>query len=108
MKPFIPSLEILLVATTSFSARQFCENNDQEKKENADPKDHLVSACWNGLLNEILPEIMRPISTSHRLFLWDIESGDTCLLLSFGEYHSANKSDYSLSTRYFLQEHSMN
>ena len=47
--------EIILVATSTFSNREWCLNDGRENR-NASQMEKLEQACWNGLLEESLPE----------------------------------------------------
>jgi hypothetical protein len=62
--------EILLMTATTFSQKEWCEKDGQGKKTSN--TDKLEEACWNGLLNEILPGIIEKSSTGKNLLLWQI------------------------------------
>src|ERR1700750_3170840 len=77
--------EILLAINTNFSRRLFCSRDEESAKEAAYTNDErLEAACWNGLLNELLPEVMEPFD-NNTLFLWRCAKLSSCIELEFGE-----------------------
>ena len=50
--------EILLLTGTTFSQRQLCENDLKDDRNNLSESEKLEEACWAGLLDELLPEII--------------------------------------------------
>jgi len=105
MKPYSNIHEILLSTTSSFSHRQLCERIDPEKS-NLTSEEELEAACWNGLLNELLPEIMP--SGAERLFLWNIEARSCFLTINMAAYPSVTDTFYSIDPYIFLGNKQMN
>ena len=62
------------MTNTSFSKRQLCETRTQNTNDHRTSVQQLEVACWNGLLNETLPEIIPTQSSKAKLFLWDVET----------------------------------
>jgi len=96
MKTNSTQQEILLITGTSFSSRQWCEKNDTGQNQFTD-KEQLQNACWNGLLQEMLPEICKPTAEDKNLYLWQITEATSFIELELGEvpgeiekYHSIN------------------
>ncbi|PWT99097.1 MAG: hypothetical protein C5B52_11195 [Bacteroidetes bacterium] len=102
MKPFSPSLEIMLVATSSFAGRQLCNLNDCENQSNLSPTEQLETACWNGLLSDMVPEIMKPVAKYWRLFLWEVEAGKNCIRVSLGAENPRMDNQTTIDPLYFL------
>ena len=69
MKPI--NQEILLMTDTTFAKKEWCEKDGQSNKV-ASTNERLEEACWNGLLNEMLPDILEKSSTGKNLSLWQI------------------------------------
>ena len=86
MKPNIINQEILLVTTTSFSKRQLCETDRKDKNSRLTPVQQLETACWNSLLDELLPEIMLQPTPHKKLYLWQMRPGFSFLQLDYGEF----------------------
>jgi hypothetical protein len=102
MKQFSNIHEILLLTTTSFSHRQLCERNDIEKKNHLSFDEELKDACWNGLLEEMLPEIFFNAHSSEKFFLWQVETGSSYLKLCMAAYPPVLNEYYSLDPHNFL------
>ena len=78
--------ELLVFTTTSLSRKVLCETNNNDKNENMSLAEKLEQACWNGLLNEMLPEIIGSGSaTSPKMFIWGIYAGKSCLLIDLAD-----------------------
>ena len=71
METDILQQEILLLTGTTFSQRQLCENDAKDDSNHLSESEKLEEACWTGLLDELLPEII----TNKKLYIWHI--GDT-------------------------------
>jgi hypothetical protein len=72
MKTKTNSQEVLLMTNTTFSKRQLLETNESHSNDYSEPVEQLEVACCNGLLYEMLPEIMPATSSAEKLFLWAI------------------------------------
>ena len=84
MKTNSTQQEILLMTGTSFSSRQWCEKPDPVQNHFTD-KEQLQNACWNGLLQEMLPEICKPATGNKNLYLWQITEANSFIELELGE-----------------------
>jgi len=102
MKQHSINHEILLFLGTIFSGRQLCEINTQENMRTLAPARKLEMACWNSLLDELLPEIMQIPSCTERLYMWDIQTGKTYLKIDRGVTQPVPKDDYSMDPHVFL------
>ena len=76
--------EILLVTGTSFSSREWSQK-DRDCKNNFNDREQLEEACYNGLLEEILPEIFIKMPAEKKMYLWDIKQGNSFIELELGE-----------------------
>ncbi|HYK44968.1 MAG TPA: hypothetical protein VEV83_07360 [Parafilimonas sp.] len=99
MKQHSINHEILLFLGTSFSRRQLCEINTGENMRSLAPARQLAMACWNGLLDEMLPEIMQIPSCS---YMWDIQTEKTYLKIDRGVSLPVPKDDYSTDPHVFF------
>ena len=108
MRPDSIIREILLMTTTSFSKRQLCETNAQDKNSNLAPAEQLEAACWNGLLDELLPEIMHDASHDKKLFLWQVEIRKSYLWISMAECPPVQETWSALDPHVFLCRQEMN
>ena len=72
--------ELLVFTTTSLSRKVLCETKNNDKNENMSLAEKLEQACWDGLLNEMFPEIIGSGSTlSPKMFIWGIYPGKSYL-----------------------------
>ena len=63
--------EVLVLTQTSFAQKALIEDNGGNEK--TCPAEELEKGFWNGLLNEMLPELMLPMQGRRsELFIWQI------------------------------------
>jgi hypothetical protein len=94
--------EILLLTATSFAHRQEYQNRDAASPANLTQKEQLEDACWKGMLQEMLPEILQKSANGKHLPLWQIRDAETFLELELGESPEANENYYSVYPSNFL------
>ena len=90
--------EILFLTGTTFSQRQLCENDTEDDRRYLSESEKLEQACWTGLLDELLPEII----TNKKLCLWQIGDSEFSLQIELSEYPSTEKQS-SVNPYYFLR-----
>jgi hypothetical protein len=90
--------EILLLTGTTFSQRQLCENDARDDSNHLSETEKFEKACWTGLLNEMLPEIV----ANRKLFIWQIADTEASLHIELSEYPSKQK-EFSINPYYFLK-----
>lgn len=96
--------EILLICGTKFSSRQ-CWQKINERSRPASEIEQLEDACWNGLLNEMLPEIF---VSQKDLFLWQIRETKCGLEIELGELPAGVDYFYSIDPYLFLGSSHLN
>ncbi len=67
MNPTSTQQEILLLIGINFPSRNSCEKDDSNQN-NLTKEQQLEEACWNGLIQEMLPEICG--QCGNKLLLW--------------------------------------
>jgi len=90
--------EILLLTGTSFSQRQFCDRDGTNDSKGLPDCERLEKACWDGLLDEMLPEI----AANKKLHIWQIGDTEASLQIELSEYPSTQK-EFSINPYYFLK-----
>jgi hypothetical protein len=97
--------EILLVTDSNFNSRQFSkrDGNNEESKNNS-AIEELEKACWDGMLNELLPELAGYSSRSNKNFIWNIASGSHSLYISIGPCPMPGKNETSIDPYFFLTD----
>ncbi len=98
MNTAILQQEILLTTGTSFSQRQLVENDAKDERNHLSESQRLEQACWTGLLEELLPEVI----TNKKLRIWQIWDTEFSLQIELSEYPSKEK-QFSVNPHYFLR-----
>ena len=94
--------EILLMTGTSFTSGYLCQNDDSTNKDGLTEKERLEEACWNGLLQAMLPEIISKTANGGLLYLWQIKEAASFLELDLSEAPGAIDRQYSIDPYSFL------
>jgi hypothetical protein len=93
--------EILLIRGTTFSMLQLCKKNESAGDLRTN-KDELEEACWNGLLQELLPEIFSKNIITKKSFLWQIRQAKHFLELEWDELPGTKDNFFSIDPYVFL------
>ena len=101
MKTIATQQEILLMTGTKFSAREWAEKNVEDKNK-LSGSDQLENACWNGLLNEMLPEIVEKTIDGKKLFLWHIRHCQSFLEIELSESSPIIEREFSIDPYFFV------
>jgi hypothetical protein len=80
--------EVLLLTGTRFSSGLYCSKD--ESSEHLSDNEKLQEACWNGMVQELLPELREEVNNK-KLFLWNIIQGDSFLELKFSDRPTAEE-----------------
>ena len=94
--------EILLVTTSTLSQRQWCEKETGENSLPLSAQEALEKACWNGMLQELIPEILVTSSSGKQLILWNIRQGKGSLQIGLSEFPLSKENHYSIDCHFFL------
>ena len=94
--------EILLMLGTSFLSREWLEKDDFDNKNHLTEKEKLEQACWNGLLQEMLPEIVEQTENGEKLYLWQIKTVSCFFELELGQSQEKTEALFSLDPYRFL------
>lgn len=103
MKTTAVQQEVLLLTNTRFSKRQLYRKNVKKSDSSLSHIGQLEDACWNGLLNELLPEIMLKPS-GKRLYLWHMHRGQFSLQMEMSEFPTKTDAYLSLNPHTFFSE----
>jgi hypothetical protein len=101
MKTATVHQELLLVTASSHIQRPFCENNNATVDER-DSVSKLEEACWNGMLDDLLPGMIQKASSGRDLCLWQLYQMNTCLLVDLCEVPLLPERAFSIDPSYFL------
>jgi len=107
MKTKVTQQEIVLLTGTTFSSVLNYVINEPEQK-NFSIQEQIISACWNGVLPELLPEIFEHKGMEKKLFVWNIYEIETGIELEMGEFPTEKDVSASIIPGYFLLSQNLN
>jgi len=99
MKQETINYEVLLFTNTSFSKRQFCEKGDTHTGNPGDSQ--LQNACWNGLVFEILPDIIKS-APNNPGYTWEVIAAENFIEVKIGAAPYSPQSSTSINPYWFL------
>jgi len=102
MKSLSLQQEILLVTTSNVSRRQMDRSRSDDFNRHLSFTDQLEEACWNGLLDEIIPETIQTLSPGKKLHLWQIRQGIGMLHIELCTFPVVIDKQYSLDPYLFV------
>jgi hypothetical protein len=103
MKTLPIQQEIVLVVNTTLSNKQWTEKDIPGGANNRPACDKMEEACWNGLLDELLPELIDRSPSGQRLYLWQIRMHDAIIDMELSEFPGTIDSVFSIDPHLFLQ-----
>jgi hypothetical protein len=99
--------EVLLITGTTFSSSQLSKK-DESTPNNLTDIEQLEEACWNGLLQEMLPEIFDKNVVDKKSYLWQIKEGQSFLELEWAESPVEKDNFFSIDPYDFLKAENYN
>ena len=94
--------EIVLFTNNSFSQKQWCDREITEGSRQLSSMEQLEATCRNGLLGELLPELVEHPGYAKKLFLWQIRQGRSSLHIQLSESTVQFDGHYSIDPFLFL------
>ena len=107
MKTKVTQQEVLILTGTRFSSRFNYAMNDMSQMD-LSIREQLVSACWNGVLPELLPEIFEQKENIKKLFVWKIREIEIGIELELCEFPKEKDISASIIPDYFLSGQNLN
>jgi len=102
MKTANAQQEILLVTTSTFSKREWCKRDEGDGSRQQSHAEQLEEACWNGLLREMLPEVLEQADADKSLLLWHIRQGKTFLQIELSQMPPHLEAVFSIDANLFV------
>src|ERR1700756_1387134 len=93
MKNQIRQQEILLAFSSSFLSKIYFEKCNAASSDIYIEWEKIEEACWNGLLEEVLPEVFTKNTSDRPIYIWEIREYNSIMEIEMGEYPS-NKDNY--------------
>jgi hypothetical protein len=84
--------EILLACNTSFLSKIYFENCNAGSSDIFIELEKIEEACWNGLLEEVLPEIFTKNTSDKPIYIWEIREYNSIMEIEMGEFPSGKDS----------------
>jgi hypothetical protein len=106
MKPSSTNHEVLLFTGTRFSRKQLCEKDSHQPDNSLTGQ--LQRACWNGLIFDLLPDIIEASSPKNNCYTWEVKPAENFIDVKMGPASYA--ADYAMSVNpyCFLLEKNFN
>jgi len=95
-------LEILLLLGTRFLFRESLYRSAPGTGNLLSGNEKLVEACWNGLINELLPEIFKADNDQEKLWLWQVKEAYAFLGLEWAQSNGTRDLYLSIDPYCFL------
>ena len=102
MENFTHNLEILLQTNSSYFKRDWVELKGKTNDKQLSQKEQLIQLCWNGMLKEMIPEILQTELGKKPLTLWEINESDNMLDLRYGDFNEEMNDEWSINPYVFL------
>lgn len=96
------NLEILLVSNCGYLKRDWCEIKPNEKDKKLSEKEQLAKLCWNGMLKEMIPEIIDLGPGIKPLTLWEINDSGNLLDLRYGDFDIELNDEWSINPYVYI------
>ena len=95
--------EILLMTDTSFAGNQWNRKDETDTAAHLTEKEQLEEACWNGLIQEMLPEIAGQLPGTPDLFIWHVRLSSSFIELEMSVYPVKKDSYFSINPYIFME-----
>jgi hypothetical protein len=105
MEPQHVYQEVLIFTDTTLSQKALYRNNSSNKTNSA--MEELEEAFWDGLLNELVPEMM-PSTRKIKMVIWAIYAGESYLLIDMGDSPGIPESKFTIDPNLLLALLNMN
>jgi hypothetical protein len=102
MKNFTNNREILLLANSSFFQKDWCTLNNTNNQKKLSKKEQLAQLCWNGMLPELIPELLNYPPVGKPLTLWEINESGNMLDLRYGVINQELNDEWSINPYVYL------
>jgi hypothetical protein len=94
--------EILLLSNSNYFKRGWVELTANKNDKQLSQKEQLVLLCWNGMLKEMIPEILEPEAGKKPLTLWEINESGNMLDLRYGDMDQEMNDEWSINPYVYL------
>ena len=78
--------EILLAFNSSFLSKIYFEKCNAGSSDISIELEKIEEACWNGLLEEVLPEMFTMKTPQRPIYIWEIREYNSIMEIEMSEY----------------------
>lgn len=89
------------MSNSSFFKRNWVDLNGNKNDKQLSQKEQLILLCWNGMLKEMIPEIMETTAGKKPLTLWEINQSGNMLDLRYGDFDQLIDDEWSINPYVF-------
>ena len=90
------------MSDSGFFKKDWCELKSNKNDKKLTEKERLINFCWNGMLKEMIPEILQTERGTKPLTLWEINESGTMLDLRFGDFDIELNDEWSINPYVYL------
>ena len=101
-------MEVLLITGTTLLSQDLCGKDDASRDSHLSENEQLEKACWDGLLQSLLPEVFGQTIRDNHMYLWGVKSADSFLQLDLSEAPIPVESRFSINPYSCLSTQSYN
>jgi hypothetical protein len=94
--------EILLAFNSSFLSKIYFEKCNAGSSDIFIELEKIEEACWNGLLEEVLPEVFNGNTFARPIYIWEIREYNSIMEIEMGEYPTAKDNYLSIDPYKFI------
>ena len=100
--------EILLAFNSHFLSKIYFEKCNAGSSDIFIELEKIEEACWNGLLEQVLPEIFTMNIYARPIFIWRIREYNSVMEIDMGEHPSDKESFFCIDPYRFMAIEQMN
>ncbi len=103
MKNIYKFQEILLSPRAHFLQRDYMLRDEKAGRINLSEQEKFLQLCWNGMLNEMMPEIIVKDADNKPLTIWEVNESPNLVEVKAGKLNFAFEDSYALQPATFLR-----
>ena len=102
MLNIIRQQEILIAFNSSFLSKIYFEKCNAGSSDIFIELEKIEEACWNGLLEEVLPEVFTMKTPAGPIYIWEIREYNSIMKIDMSEYPSHKDNYLSIDPYKFI------
>jgi len=95
--------EVLVLPGSSFLSRQLMQDDEKGLQQHLRGYNPLEEACWNGMMQVLLPEIFEEPLGNKNLFMWKVTGLDRLIGMELANFPSKKEIEFSIDPSVFLR-----